>query len=580
MVVRAEDLIAGKIVCQLKLASPEVVRAALRVLKKAEDSPAATLLNLLFSQGSLDRDGRTRAQRYARLYQSVRQAALEVAILKQQALVPDSLVDRALADVEGRQFDRRVGAALVASGELGRTQDQRLSEQVARTLASEDSRLVDSYGKADYEGVGRSLTKDRNALLETGQFTVKRLFRSKESQRLARMSAASVERETPPRAPAPAPAPAGRTVARSAATPVPSEPTPPPPYAQSGAGELTFAASAALARPSAAPPRPAPAPAAPAPEPPADALDESGELKFNRVGRYLILRKLGAGSLGPLYLARRNDLAKPVALEVVPAARRPEAVARHRRAADLAAQVRQEGLVSVVDASQEGGLALLAVEYVAGDSLRAILSKDAPLTEVRGLALATDLLQALVAIHAAGLVHLDIRPERIATHAAGGRTRAKLADLGASVKAGERTSPSSPDEAEGRAAYAAPESLAGEKVDARADLYSIGLVLFECLTAALPFSPASPEVLREQKLSLPPRTLAQTRPGRAFSPAVEELVARLLARDPAQRPPSASRVLRALGDVVLPSFEGKADTARLGTRFDAIFREDERGRAS
>ena len=393
---------------------------------------------------------------------------------------------------------------------------------------------------------------------------MKKLFRSKESQRLARLSALSAERE--PAAPKPAPA-----VAPSAKASAPSEPTPPPAYALGGA-ELTFAASAALARPTGPLPSAGAALVAAGGDP---FHEQTGELNFNRVGPYLILRKLGEGALGPVYLARRPDLAKPVALEVAPMARRTVVLPHFRKAAEDARNVRHEGLVGVVDASESEGLTLLALEYVAGDTLRVVLGRDAPLSEVRSLALATDLLQALVAIHAAGLVHLDACPETMATSNSGGRIKAKLSDLRFAVRAGEHAPPQPDFGANGapnpRVVYAAPETLGGERVDSRTDLYSIGLVLFEALTGALPFSQASLDVLREQKLSLTPRSLGQARPERSFSPATEKLVARLLARDPAGRPPSASSVLRAVGEVVLPGFEGKADTARIGTRFDELF---------
>ena len=577
MVVHAEDLVAGKIVCQLKLAAPETVRATLRTLAKAAESPAATLLNLLLSQGALDRTSRARAHHYAKLYQSARVAALEVALLKQQNVAPDAIVDRALAEVERGKFEKRVGDTLVQMGELGRAQDQRLVEQISRTLATEDAKLVSGYTSADYEGVARSITKDRSAHLDTGQFTVKKLFRSKESQRLAKLSAMQASRDeniSPPTLMSP-PSMANmpQRMSRSSATPLPSDRTPPPPYALPGAvtadggGEQTFAAKG-LERP-ALPPPPVPAPSEVRAQDSFDPSEATGELNFNRVGPYLILRKLGQGESGPVYLARRPDLTKPVALKVAPVGRRDEVLARFRKAADLARDVRHESIVSVLDCSEHQGLPLLASEYVTGDSLQAIVERDGALSEARSLVLATDLLTALAAVHAASLVHGDVTGEGVIVTTIGGRPKAKLPDLGYSVHTNER----GPHLAEPRTTYASPEALLGETVDARSDIYSVGLILFVALTARFPFAKGSPDELREQKLSLAARTLGQTRPDRSYSPAVEELVARILSREKTQRPPSASRALKAIGDVVLPGLQGKPDTARLGARFDALFRE-------
>src|SRR5581483_8045240 len=95
-----------------------------------------------------------------------------------------------------------------------------------------------------------------------------------------------------------------------------------------------------------------------------DPFDErTGEMNFNRVGPYLILRKVGQSEIGPVYLARRPDLTKPVALKVAPAGRRDEALARFRRAADLGQHVRHEGLTAVLDCSQHESLPLLASEF-------------------------------------------------------------------------------------------------------------------------------------------------------------------------------------------------------------------------
>jgi hypothetical protein len=541
--VHAEDLIAGKIVCQLHLVPADTVRSALRMLAGAEDGPSSSLLAVLLSRKALTPDGHARAQRYTRLYQAVRAAALETAILKNQGAAPDELVDRALAEVERGGFARRVSEMLVVLGELGRAQAQRITEHVGDTLAAEDKRLVTSYTSADYEGVARSITKDRNALLDTGQFTVKKLFRSKESQRLARMSpmgptGVRATQEIPV-APASLVDMPNARFTESRATPVPD-------------GERTMTEGIV----------------APVTSPAGSVDEQTNELAFNRIGPYLKLRKLGDGPLGTVFLARRSDLAKPVALKIAKPERKAEAAARFKRAAERARDVRNESLAHVIDMAEYDGTPVLAVEYVTGESMRVVLDREGPFGEVRAVAYATSLLGGLVAVHAAGFVHGALVPDSIILTTQSGRPHAKLSDLGLAVRSDERQ----PKLLEPAASYVSPEALVGNPVDGRSDLYSLGLVLFEMLTGTFPFGRASPDELRDQKLGVAPSTLMKARPDRTFSPVIEELVARFLARDPKHRPPQAARAARAIAEIVLPGLGDQRDTARLGMKFDAVFK--------
>ncbi len=549
MTATAEDVIAAKIVVQLKLAAPDAVRAALRSLDKVETGAGVDILSDLFSRGAIDKAGRARAKKYSRLYQAVRRAAVESAIVQRKKLASVDSIDRATAALEKAGYDRRLGEHLFARGDLTQAQDRELSRESATALAAEDARVLDHYRKEQFQGVDRSITKDRNALLDTGQFTIKKLFRSKESQRLARMGQAHQDREDETRkktAPFPPPEQADLQRARASATFA----VPP-----SGESEPRTESSPELSQRT--PPSFTQMPG-----------ESSTELSFTRFGPYLVLRKLAKGASGTVFLARRADLPKPVALEIV-AQGSPSAAAspRFRHVASVSRKARNDHLVSVIDAGELDGMAWIATEHLSGEPLRAVLAREGAHEEPRALSTFRSVAMALAALHAAGFVHGEVSAENVIVGTrAGAMPHPKLSGLDRARALGEPAEPpSSPP-------YAPPETFSKGKADPRSDLYSLGILLFEMLTGKVPFEGPTLESVREQHLSVPPRTLGETRRERSFSPALEELVARLLSKDPTQRPPSVSHALRALDELVVPELEKKTDTARLGMRFDDLFK--------
>jgi serine/threonine-protein kinase len=257
-------------------------------------------------------------------------------------------------------------------------------------------------------------------------------------------------------------------------------------------------------------------------------------LPGTRIAGYEVEQLLGRGGLGSVVLAREASGAQ-VALKLIDLGGDDDG-ALHRtfeREVALSRRLHHPGIVSIRDAGCEGDLAYIAMEYVAGDDL-ARLRRDGPPMQVhRAIEIAADVAHALAHAHGLGIVHHDIKPANILVDSATGRV--KLADFGLARLADQQRSRTGV--LAGTPAYMSPEQLAEGAQDARADLYSLGVVLFELLTGRLPYEATSlGDLLRQvsQRPAPPLQGLRHDAP-----PALSALVARLLEKSPERRPPSA-----------------------------------------
>ena len=245
-----------------------------------------------------------------------------------------------------------------------------------------------------------------------------------------------------------------------------------------------------------------------------------------------LLRLLGRGGMGVVYLARQKSLNRLVALKILDPARARDArfAERFAHEAELLARLSHPHIVTIHDFGESGGLFYLVMEYVDGVNLRELL-RGGPLDAARALAILPPLCDALQYAHDQGVVHRDIKPENLLLDRSG---KVKIADFGIAALAGSEGGRA------GTPPYMAPEQDAdGAKVDHRADLYAIGAVLYEMLTGARPSGPIEPP-LREAGLdtdlsSVVVRAMAPD-PSRRFQRAdevrtrVETVAATLAAR--------------------------------------------------
>ncbi len=261
-------------------------------------------------------------------------------------------------------------------------------------------------------------------------------------------------------------------------------------------------------------------------------------------GGYVIEALLGRGGMGSVYLATQSRLGRKVALKVIsPDLADDEAFrARFLRESQLVASLDHPNVVPVYDADEIDGVLYLAMRYVEGPSLRDLIRRQGRLDPEETLRIGEQVGGALDAAHAAGLVHRDVKPGNILLTDLGGH--AYLCDFGLAKRTTSVTA-TEPGSFLGSVDYCAPEQIQGRPVDARADVYSLGCVLFHCLTGEPPFRRDSEVAVLHAHLETPPRRLSEVVPDHPRG--LDEALAKALAKDPEGRYSSAGALAAALG---------------------------------
>ncbi|HEU5060549.1 MAG TPA: serine/threonine-protein kinase, partial [Kofleriaceae bacterium] len=265
-------------------------------------------------------------------------------------------------------------------------------------------------------------------------------------------------------------------------------------------------------------------------------------------GRYLIEELIGEGGMGRVYRACHHELPRNFAIKVLfgELAALSEMRARFRMEAESAARLDHPNLVPVVDVGEtEEGLLYLAMEYVDGRNLAEIIASEAPLEPARAASLARRLCRGLQHAHERGMVHRDFKPDNVLVVEEDGIEVPRIVDFGLAVlvqDAGGGGRLTRKGETMGTPPYMSPEQLTGRPVDARSDLFSLGVVLYEMLCGKTPFEGPVFEVLR-QIATEPPPPLSVRVPGVSVPPELERVVMKLLAVSPDQRYGSAAEVI-------------------------------------
>jgi len=286
----------------------------------------------------------------------------------------------------------------------------------------------------------------------------------------------------------------------------------------------------------------------------------SPEMRLDRVlppietlGPYRLIRPLGRGGMGAVYLAEHARLRKQVAIKLLPRQHGfdPNWVGRFQREMQAIASLSHPGIITATDAGETNGWHYLVMEYLDGLDLAAIVGRVGPLDAGVAASIMRDVCDALAVVHHAGLVHRDIKPSNIMLTRDG---TVKLLDLGLVLDQRESIVDdrlTTVGHVLGTLAFAAPEQLSHEPtVDARADLYAVGATLFQLVTGRTPHTSdrgIGPLVI--EKTSKPAASLHSVAP--ETPDELNALVADLLQRDPAERPAGAEDVARRLDFVAI-----------------------------
>jgi eukaryotic-like serine/threonine-protein kinase len=255
--------------------------------------------------------------------------------------------------------------------------------------------------------------------------------------------------------------------------------------------------------------------------------------------RYDVVRPLGSGGMGEVYLARDRVLGREVALKVLRKqyAGDDEFAERFKREAMSAASLSHPNIIQVYDRGEtEVGASYIAMEYVPGGTLKERILREGPLEAANAAGIGAQVAEALGAAHDRGMVHRDIKPQNVLLTARGG---AKVADFGI-ARAGSSATISRTGSVMGTATYMSPEQALGKPATPKSDLYSLGVVLYEALTGELPYTADNPIAVSMKHVNEPLRPPVQLNP--RIPEGMNALVTKLLAKDPEDRYADADEV--------------------------------------
>jgi len=261
--------------------------------------------------------------------------------------------------------------------------------------------------------------------------------------------------------------------------------------------------------------------------------------------RYEIVAPIGRGGMGTVYRARHLGLGKHIALKILDGT---DHEARFDREARVIAKLDHPSCVRVLDCGrdEDNWRPYIAMDLLEGPTLAGLLRDEGQLSTGRAVAIARNLLTALAHAHGQGVLHRDLKPENIIITSRDGAPRAVLIDFGLAHVLDE-AGLTARGMCIGSPSYLAPERLAGDQYDARADIYGVGVLLYEMLAGEKPFTGKSTEEILVRCRERPARPLRAIR--KDVSRSLERVVARAMAKDPGKRFADAEEMLAALEDV-------------------------------
>ncbi len=273
--------------------------------------------------------------------------------------------------------------------------------------------------------------------------------------------------------------------------------------------------------------------------------------------RYLVLRKLGEGGMGQVYLAEHVKMGRKSAIKVMSPtmANDTEAVSRFNREAAHASRINHPNVAAIYDFGETpDGIIYLAMEYVDGEPLTKMLESGATLGSARVSEITRQVAAALDAAHDLGIIHRDLKPDNVMI--ARGRDGAdivKVVDFGIAKAQIDGQKVTRTGLIVGTPEYMSPEQASGDALDGRSDNYALALVTFHMLTGTLPFPTSTVQESLIQRLTERPRTLYEVRRDVAWPPALQGVLDRALARERKDRYPRAIDFANDLGRVLAAS---------------------------
>jgi serine/threonine-protein kinase len=270
-------------------------------------------------------------------------------------------------------------------------------------------------------------------------------------------------------------------------------------------------------------------------------------------GRYRILAPIGRGGMGVVYKVEHIHLGKLLAMKLLTGelSMNPDVVRRFKREALTVSRLSSPSTVHVFDYGIDAGLTYIVMELVAGRDMAAVLAAEGPMAFSRLGKIVVQVLSSLAEAHAKGIVHRDVKPQNVMiTRTEGGTDVAKVLDFGI-AKLREEADVSDVtrrDQLIGTPYFIAPEQIRGDAVDSRADLYALGVLMYQALTGHYPYVAKNSASILVKHITDTPRPPSERAPERAIPPGVDAIVLRALEKDPAARWESAEALKDAIAE--------------------------------
>ncbi|MCJ7484912.1 MAG: protein kinase [Candidatus Aminicenantes bacterium] len=293
------------------------------------------------------------------------------------------------------------------------------------------------------------------------------------------------------------------------------------------------------------------------PESTRNALEQNGELITGALfaKRYQVIEKLGTGGMGRVYRVADKTLGQEIALKLIrpEIAEEKEPLERFKTELKLAREVVHKNVARMFDFNEEDHVPYITMEYVRGEDLKRLIRKVGRLFAGQAIPIACQICEGLTEAHKLGIVHRDLKPQNIMIDEDG---QVKIMDFGL-ARPLRTDEDMKRHETGGTPAYMSPEQVRGERLDGRSDLYSMGVLLYEMLTGALPFEGKNARELAQKHLTEPPVDPCELNPG--ISAGLGQVVMKCLEKDPGARFQSATEIRDALDCLPTPAPRGGDD---------------------
>ena len=270
-------------------------------------------------------------------------------------------------------------------------------------------------------------------------------------------------------------------------------------------------------------------------------------------GRYKIKRRIGQGGMGAVYAAEHVEFGRAVALKVLAPelSQQQDMLTRFRGEARAASQIGHPGIIDVFDfGTTEDGCVFFAMELLEGEDVAQVLARETRIGVARAARIIAETAAAVGAAHGKGIVHRDLKPENIYLVKRGGKESVKVLDFGVAKATDPFLGPEQGVTGRGTVVgtpeYMSPEQASGNPVDARSDVYSLGCILYEMFVGKPPFVGKNFVTVLMKHIGQPPIPPREQQPPADIPPALEKVIMKALAKEPAQRYASMEELARAV----------------------------------